>query len=493
MVLLKFSSKQDFGVDSLERTYPISVHPKGIGCLAGWVGTIVLVGLMTPGCASEAVYVPDPPPLRGVSQGSEGLVLFRLTVLRDAETLQPFDALWPLELFELGLANKDSGVQMHKVTGYSPTAEAKAQGWFYLVLKPGTYQLWVIPPIVSFGVFQNHQDAIPMPAVHFEVPRGGVWHYGGSLRLVCSGGTSWWSGVFLETCQESFQVIDEFEGARAIAGDSAGESVNWDRRLARAEDRNVTPSVDPHGLPVRLVSRGAMRWQSPEWRNRALERVGVSPHGVELSMSGLGGISTILYLLYLPFGITIGEIWGGSNEGTWQACMDDLGEAIRRLDFQKAWIQTLERKLESQGIRVMSARHPSDPETSSQVQHWVWTTGVDRVQLRECKERGRFCLEVSIRLQIRRSGEDGLVYDEFLLYSSPTGRPDPFYERPFRYALLPAYRTYERLLANPSPCLPLEAYCQENGKSSLESRIRQVFQTVADAYLERFDLTGTIE
>ncbi|RMH38184.1 MAG: hypothetical protein D6690_00710, partial [Nitrospirae bacterium] len=438
----------------------------------GWTAKI-LVCLLVAGCAQDSVYVQSWHETRKLVDEGKTLVLLRLVVTQHDRQGNPFDTPWTLGQFELGLAKIDAGETMKRIIAYSPSLLDKRRGWFYIVVAPGRYQLWIVPPIASFKIFET--DAYrPMPDAYLDVPPDVSVIYGGSLYLACSAQTGLWGSLTVEQCDESLLIRNEEKEARQIVKRLAPRSAPILVRLGhtyRKDFRDLRGQATKH---IDLTALGPIRWIRPDWRQRALERVGVTPNAVERSLWGFGGISTILYLLYLPVGIVVGELWGAADEGDASACLDRWQATLHMLNLQQEWIGTIRAALKTRGFHVADSSEANFHKEDGPLPAFIWETGIVRIQLRECKERGTFCLETVVRLRVRERQSGRTVYDEFALYSHPTARPDPFSEQPFRYARLPAHRTYETPLPTPASCRKLKFYCAEHAATLLQQELRQV-------------------
>jgi hypothetical protein len=74
---------------------------------------------------------------------------------------------------------------------------------------------------------------------------------------------------------------------------------------------------------------------------------------------------------------------------------------------------------------------------------------IQRIQLKECQERGSFCLQVSLRAQLWKVPEKSLSMDKVLVYNS---------------SLTPKLQPSEVLVLGTSPCRKMEEYCGAQGK-----------------------------
>ncbi|RMH32716.1 MAG: hypothetical protein D6690_13220 [Nitrospirae bacterium] len=446
------------------------------------LGAIVLIA----GCGYDPIVVSDRAGIaEGATNDGRAVVLFRLFVTEEGRSPMLSPVRWSFESFEMGLARIDAGEQMKRVQVLSPSSALASQGWMFMKMNPGRYQLWIVPPAGSLSILGAQDTHRTIPDIHLDIPSGARWVYAGSLHLVCSPRAGFWGNMMPTHCANTVNVVNEAQAARRVIEQVARRPVPFIVRLGVPHRWKVNDSRLRTVMPIVKAQKKPIRWVRPDWRRRALERVGITPQGVEWSMWGFGGISTIAYLLYLPFGILTGELLGASDQDTWKDCVDRWQETFQQSDLQRHWNQMMRRALEMKVNGLAHDRRSHAARSDAEPAVFIWETGVERVQLRECEERGSFCLELAVRLQIReRSAEEGqLVYDGFLLYSNPAARPVPFSEQPFSQAQLPVYRTYEIPLSDRAPCRNLKFYCADENARLLHEEVSQVFSRMISYFL----------
>ncbi len=93
---------------------------------------------------------------------------------------------------------------------------------------------------------------------------------------------------------------------------------------------------------------------------------------------------------------------------------------------------------------------------------------VQRIQIRECQERGSFCVEVAIRARLWTIPGYNQYLDKVLVYtgSSPS-------DRIFSEIQVPA----------PSPCRKMEAYCGPQGRQVFREEIAAAISNLVDQLL----------
>jgi hypothetical protein len=85
---------------------------------------------------------------------------------------------------------------------------------------------------------------------------------------------------------------------------------------------------------------------------------------------------------------------------------------------------------------------------------------IQRVQLRECQERGSFCIELALRARLWEAKKHTLLQEKVLLYSNL---------HPYR--TYSETRPYEVATWASSPCRQMEVYCGPEGNQVLRQEI----------------------
>ena len=142
-------------------------------------------------------------------------------------------------------------------------------------------------------------------------------------------------------------------------------------------------------------------------------------------------------------------------------CSDlDVG-AIVTLDAE--WRQLLQQTQEFEHLRKIRSKEIGAAMKSGgdadALKAVVKTLNADlkkaETALRECEERGTFCLEIALRAQLRDRGGTRVVNDVVALYSNPTRRGQNYF----------IHSNLTRVLVMPhSPCRDLKRYCGAAGR-----------------------------
>jgi hypothetical protein len=85
---------------------------------------------------------------------------------------------------------------------------------------------------------------------------------------------------------------------------------------------------------------------------------------------------------------------------------------------------------------------------------------IQRVQLRECQERGSFCIELALRARLLEAKKHTLLQEKVLLYSNLHPYRTYFETRPYEVATWAS-----------SPCRQMEVYCGPEGNQVLRQEI----------------------
>ena len=184
-----------------------------------------------------------------------------------------------------------------------------------------------------------------------------------------------------------------------------------------------------------------------------------------------GGPGATAYVAYLPVDLAAGAIAGKSAEKKWQPCIQELAQEIKENDPTAA----LQRKLdeEAEEIPCFQDRCPAAGGRSIQVSGQrglksLLQVEVQRIQIRECQERGSFCVEVAIRARLWKIPDKSLYLDKALVYTGT--RP---YERIPSEIQVPA----------PSPCRKMEAYCGPQGRQIFRGEIAAAIPILVERLL----------
>ena len=237
------------------------------------------------------------------------------------------------------------------------------------------------------------------------------------------------------------------------------------------------PAIFPMGY---VTSAGTKDLVSPEWDKRSIERAaapGVAMLGAGF-MLGPGGalLGIAASVAYLPVGLIVGVIAGKSAEKKWQPCLQELAREIQENDptaaLQSQLAEELKKFPDSKTVALrpegeaLKGSGPRELKSLLQVE-------VHRIQIRECSERGSFCVEVAIRARMWTIPEYSQYLDEVLVYTGT--RP---YER------IPS----EIQVSASPPCRKMEAYCGPQGRQIFREEITAAIPKLVERLLSEVGL-----
>ncbi len=175
----------------------------------------------------------------------------------------------------------------------------------------------------------------------------------------------------------------------------------------------------------------------------------------------VGAAIATAYVVYLPVGLVVGAIAGKSAEKKWQPCLQELAQEIKENDPTAA----LQRKLNEELKKFHDSKTVALPPEGDPFQvsgqrglKSLLQVEVQRIQIRECSERGSFCVEVAIRARLWKIPDKSLYLDKALVYTGTS-----LYER------IPS----EIQVPGSSPCRKMEAYCGPAGQANIPGRDRR--------------------
>ncbi len=192
-----------------------------------------LVALLSAACADQGVkqMVAKPKPFAAEGAGSaeRRVVLFRGVV--DIEGT-PMEGPWSFHFNGLGLftvvgAKPANLTRLHSFLPGRPSAPASDDGWAFLALPPGTYQLVFEGTAIRFalaGAQYYSSEAVPIgrspPSVFVVSPDAGLI-YIGTFSFTCHEPTSRPDALKLECT--ALEIRDEAQQARQIAQTSLSQ------------------------------------------------------------------------------------------------------------------------------------------------------------------------------------------------------------------------------------------------------------------------------
>ena len=346
-------------------------------------------------------------------------------------------------------------VQLHRID----PAETGQKGWLYFLSDPGNYEL-------KFVQNQGEGQKALSPSFILRVPQQKSLVYAGSVHLYCKMKPGFWAPTLGE-CQD-IRVTDEGKTALNMVKPLYGESGQAVASILGKEGGRMLPASSQNWFPMGLVTAGAKEMGSPDWVKRGIQRttglIGTVP--ADQIVAGIVDAQWIglAYLLYLPVGISLGAISGKAAEKKWQPCLQRLSREIQQMDPTRLLRQELQRE-----IKKYSPVPPLEFETtgiSSQEGtrrnlRSLLKVEVQRILMRESRERGTFSLEIAIKASLSEMPRDSVVYNAELVYTNLdpvtcTGKTAP----------IGATSTLKL-----SPCRNMETYCGPEGVKILQEEL----------------------
>lgn len=212
---------------------------------------------------------------------------------------------------------------------------------------------------------------------------------------------------------------------------------------------------------------------SPHWKKRAISRATGIEKGEDVA-NGLAALSygreagagiLLLYLTYLPLGISGGTIAGEIAEHKWQPTIQELQQELQENDPASMLGSAVENILSKYGLpRPIDLNKDNDPfaQANQQGLKSIFQTEILKVELSECKERGSFCVEVTLRTRLWNTASQMLVYDRVFRCANE------------RVRIKPAF--YESRIGECSTCRKMENYRGDEGKQLFKAELSKAIQ-----------------
>ena len=345
----------------------------------------------------------------------------------------------------------------------SPSAEARRQGWIYYVLLPGKYYL---------TVYDMEKKGSLAPCFLLSVSGEKQLVYAGTLDIACR-------KLFLRGPGEcsGVSLTDEGDAAKVLAQAHFAQhgpiSTSLMSKYDEAAAATQRPAIFPMGyVTTRAPRPGVSGMGQAGHRPDHGHRNGPSRPNRGYSARGVVGIAYSL----LPVGQT-GAISGKAAEKKWQPCLQELAQEIKENDPTAALQRKLNEELKKKfhNSKTVALPPEGDPFQVSGQQGLksLLQVEVQRLQIRECQERGSFCVEVGIRARLWKIPDKSLYLDKSLVYTGT--RP---YER------LPS----EIQVPVPSPCRKMEGYCGPQGKEIFREEIAAAIPNLVERLLTEVGL-----
>jgi hypothetical protein len=419
------------------------------------IALILSCGVLINGCLNHS-RLPSEGEERLIQQHSGVIVLFRLRTIVDGQPWKDIrlighdnkDRSWGFG-FDVDIARLDPGqspglaIKRPNTALISPSDEARRQGWIYHVLPPGSYYL---------AVYDHEKKGTLPPGFILRVSGEKRLVYAGTLDIACKRGSWSWNPPSL--CS-GVSLTDEGDAAKVLAQSYFAQHGPISTSLMSKYDEAVAASQRPAIFPMGYVIAGTKDLVSPDWVKRGIARttgIGAVP-GEQIARAVLDGGAGLglAYLLYLPVGATMGAISGKIAESKWRPCLEGLSREIDKIEpaamLRPKLVQELTKYGPSQPV-ALAGSGDFCGEARRNGLKTVLQAEIQRIQLRECQERGSFCLELALQVRLWEANNHTLLQEKTLLYSN-----------------LHPYRTYSEKLPPyedatwaSSPCRRMEVY-----------------------------------
>jgi hypothetical protein len=240
----------------------------------------------------------------------------------------------------------------------------------------------------------------------------------------------------------------------------------------------LAPGTRKAYLPLGLVVTGAPVLGSPDWAQRSMKRaVGFMSDDAVRGLADGGVVGWTLlsaYVAYLPVGLAAGALAGELAAKKWQPCLEGLTRELQKLDAPALLARELAETLDkySQVLPVvLSGEGDKGRQASRRGLKSLLRAEISRVNLRECRQRGNFAVEVALKARL----ED------------LTGQKVFFYQTLVYTAVEPLERVAGEIQTfAPSPCRKMSAYCGPEGCQVFRDEVARGIRYLNDKLL--FDL-----
>ncbi len=417
--------------------------------LATLLSCLVLVGCTT------SIRMPDSDEVSEIYADRKALVMMRIEARFENEPVESF-SVNSENFFIMKSADYEGDRKLKNLWPYrSPSEDALREGWIYILLNPGSHYLYIKPP-----PFSRELDRIRSYEPYWlTIPKGEQLVYAGSFIAACKSRKQFFSRN-VEDCS-GLQILDERDKARAA-------SVRYFPGLGTAAVSLAKKYPPLDSLlkipPPEIVFQEGRRLDSPDWQKRGISKatgIGGTDDSEEVTRTaglGAGGDPrgyaglVMLYILYLPIGITTGAVTGSLNESRWSACIQDLDAGIHAMNMEELF--------RNEFASAGSATEGSDSRPRGRLE-----LTIQRLVIRECSRSNTFCPEVSVRATYRDNAGS-----------------DPLYETVYAYAdshielETPAYQIRQ---SKGEACRELGDYCSDNGKRAFYDDIRRGLEWIS--------------
>ena len=447
--------------------------------------TLLLAFFLSSGCATTTPHL-TAVDSEAISAGRKSVVLLGLTADWNNKRVDPIDLLRLDDLsFGATLATADlergGGLKRTRAFIASPSGSS-GRRWMYLILSPGSYYVWGLPPPALRAV----DIQVPLRDIEgffLNVPPEHPVVYAGTVHLDC-GGSRFLAERYFKRLRPS--ISDETEEAAEFAHKTFNEWPEMSVSLLRPYG-----TVDPNQqalFPAVLLTEGTSTVRSPDWKNRSLQKWIVPPPFSPATGGPGDGVLVMAYLAYLPIGYLLGSTRGEADARKWTPCMENLQAGVVNSDPARTLRQSLAKSLEDRVVLHESSQTTALNAERIAAQNssaTVLLADVRRIQLREC-DSGLFAVEVAARARVWDSQKHSYVFDRTILYTNPQARPlAGEIESPSNYWItpLPFPQPYEIMLPTSSVARPLQDYCGSGGQEVFLEEINGAIESAVKEFV----------
>jgi hypothetical protein len=158
---------------------------------------------------------------------------------------------------------------------------------------------------------------------------------------------------------------------------------------------------------------------------------------------------------------------GSADQEKWKPCLEGLRQEIKEIELASLEQQTLSETLSRYGVnRLFSLNQEPDPLDGASKAGFktVLQSEIVRLQLVECRDRGKFCLDMALHARLWDLDSGRYTYNKVFVY---TGDPvsSPSYE----------------IRAWPDPlCRKMDLYCNAEARETFRREITSGLQQIAE-------------
>jgi hypothetical protein len=398
--------------------------------------------------------------------GERATVLLRVESIFNDQPRKIYGTLFSPMPYVADMGRGEAPVQVRLLPfGKIPGAD---DGWIAMSLPPGSYFLllqptgWMLEPPSSgyspaLGTFQrvvregDTQGTASLTTFWFTVPEQATLVYVGTVVMKCRGEASTFSAKVAHC--DDYIVVQEPDRAAAQAS-----------LLLPGRAPPVSGALRPYGT----ARPGANEAAPVVLRIEANKGLAGAAYTPAPDMPGTVVVSND------PLTMIVGNLVAAIAEHAIEArdaskvrqaeaaaapCVDAVSRQLRDFDLDGALRSALTAQL---GARLLDQ---ADDGAADRL-----TVSLERLRLRECRERATLCVDIGVRLRLIEATTGAPRLEERLTYSAPYAPGDPFKA---------GARLYERLVRPASRCTALADWCGPYGPQLLVEEIRRGFDSIA--------------